>query len=167
MFSRASEHVAECPRPREGIQLLGRSLSCYGLVVPVHRKQYVSIKMIGFRKVWIEFNGPSRFLLRLLPVPPVKKIRRRHGVVRFRDSVVELQCFLCQLLPLGQGLFRNEDPLDGPGGVVIRKPAVSGSVIRLELNSLLEGLADGFFAAREPVVSSPQISVMGFGRDLA
>jgi hypothetical protein len=63
------------------------------------------------------------------------------------------------------GLVRNEDSLDGPGGVVIRKPALGGSVIRLELNGPVEGLTDGFLAAREPVKSSPQISIMGFGRD--
>ena len=105
--------------------------------------------MIGFREVWIEFNGSSRFLLRLLPVPAAKEIRGRHGVVCFRDRVAQLQRLLCQLLALRQGLFRNQASLDGPGGVVIRKPAISGSVVRLKLNSFLEGLTDGFAAARE------------------
>src|SRR5258708_39698295 len=111
--------------------------------------------MIGFGEVWIKVNRPLRLLFRGLPVPEKEEIHAGHGVVRYRGGVIQLQSFLRRRLRLGEGVFGRENFPERSGGGAMREAAISGCVMGLELNRLLEGFKCSLVIVREPVVSPP------------
>src|SRR4029434_820226 len=116
----------------------------------------------------IELNCSLEFSLgrRIVPIEPQSNLSQR--TMSSRDRVIQLNCFQCRGPGFWESLLGREFAVQNQVTIAVGQPGVSLGITRVVLNSLVEvldGLFRFFFCKFVPVVTSLEISLMGFRLD--
>src|ERR1700752_1917323 len=85
-----------------------------------------------------DFGGTLELLLRRLPVPIISRANESQGYMRFRQAIVDGQCFLSCLAGQRNHVCRSLHSVNRLGRIAISQSRQSGCKVWIQVRRLLE-----------------------------